>query len=117
MTGSDGLSDGTVVQPGIPLADLDWGVANRRQPAATRRPTRHRTPLPRTPRLISGPSGPTNDSTPSFAFTGTDEVTTTGQLQYSTRLDQGEWSAYSPDTSVTLAVSRRTAHLLGAGAR
>ena len=54
---------------------------------------------------MSGPSGPTNDSSPSFAFTGTDDVTATGQLQYSTRLDQGEWSAYSSDTSVTLAVA------------
>ena len=116
VTGSDGLSDRTVVQPGIPLADLDWAVATAGSPPdPPPDPTPDTTP-PDT-QAISGPSGPTNDSTPSFACTGTDEVTTTGQLQYSTRLDQGEWSAYSPDTSVTLAVSRRTTHLLGAGAR
>ena len=103
MTGSDGLSDRTVVQPGIPLADVDWGVATTGSPPDPPPDPAPDTNPPET-QVVSGPSGPTNDSSPSFAFTGTDDTTATGQLQYSTRLDSGEWSAYSSDTSVTLAV-------------
>ena len=103
-TASDGLSERTAVQPGIPLADLDWGVATAGGPPD---PPPDPAPdmSPPDTQLVSGPSGPTHDGTPSFSFTGADDVTATGQLQYSTRLDNGEWSTYSFATSVTLAVT------------
>jgi dipeptidyl aminopeptidase/acylaminoacyl peptidase len=105
VTASDGLSGSTGLA-WAPWAELDWGVAT---PGIPPDPAPDPTPEPDTTppetQLVSGPSGPTSDNSPSFSFTGTDDVTETGQLQYSTRLDQGTWSAYSSDTSVTLAVS------------
>jgi len=107
VTGSDGLSARTGVSY-APWAELDWGVA---YPGSPSDPGPDPTPGPAPDttapetRFVSGPAGPTNDSTPSFSFTGTDDVTATGQLRYSTRLDQGAWSSYLPDTTVTLAVA------------
>lgn len=72
-------------------------------PAARPKPAPDTTP-PDT-QSASGPSGPTDQGTLTFTFTGADDVTATGQLQYSTRLDNGEWSAYSSATSVTLEVT------------
>jgi len=52
--------------------------------------------------LSSGPEGPTNDDTPTFGFGGTDNTTATAELVYSHKLDSGDWSGYSGETSVTL---------------
>lgn len=52
--------------------------------------------------IDSGPTGPTNDNTPNFGFSGADGVTATADLVYSHKLDGGEWSAYSAQTSATL---------------
>lgn len=52
--------------------------------------------------ISSGPSGPTNDDTPTFGFGGTDDRTESGDLLFSYRLDDRGWSEYSNDTSVTL---------------
>jgi dipeptidyl aminopeptidase/acylaminoacyl peptidase len=105
VTASDGLSGSTGLA-WAPWAELDWGVAT---PGSPPDPTPDPTPEPDTAPpetlFVSGPSGPTNDNSPSLSYSGTDDVTASGQLQYSTRLDQGAWSAYSSDTSVTLAVS------------
>ena len=43
-------------------------------------------------------------------------MTATGQLEYATRLDHGEWSTYSPATSLTLTVADG-AHTLAVRAR
>jgi dipeptidyl aminopeptidase/acylaminoacyl peptidase len=96
-----GYDDGSNYEP-------DWGVATSGSlPAAPPDPAPDPAPdaTPPETQLASGPSGPTNDSAPTFAFTGSDDVTATGQLEYSTRLDHGEWSTYSSHTSVTLAVT------------
>jgi hypothetical protein len=50
----------------------------------------------------SGPSGATNDNTPTFAFTGSDDQTATADLLFSYKVDGGAWSAYQSGTSVTL---------------
>jgi Bacterial Ig-like domain len=54
---------------------------------------------------VSGPSGPTNDTTATFTFTGTDDRSQAAELQFSYRLDQGAWSTYSSATTVTLTVT------------
>jgi hypothetical protein len=51
--------------------------------------------------MSSGPNGPTNDSTPTFAFSGSDDTTASGDLLYSHKIDGEEWSSYSPDTIAT----------------
>ncbi len=53
--------------------------------------------------IISGPDGPARETDPTFSWTGSDSGTDASGLEYSHRLDDGEWSAYSPATSVTLA--------------
>jgi len=50
----------------------------------------------------SGPSGATNDNTPTLAFTGSDDQTATADLLFSYKVDGGAWSAYQTGTSVTL---------------
>jgi hypothetical protein len=52
--------------------------------------------------IESGPSGFTNDSTPSFGFSGTDNLTASGSLRYSYRFGASAWSQPSTATSVTL---------------
>jgi len=103
LTGSDGPSGRTGLAS-APLAELDWGVATADGP-----PDPPPDPAPDTTppdaQFAAGPSGPTNDGTPSFSFTGTDDVTPTAALQFSYRVDQGAWSTYSPGTSVTLALT------------
>ena len=52
--------------------------------------------------IASGPSGPTNDPTPAFSFSGSDNLSQAANLSYSYKVDGGAWSAYSSETSVTL---------------
>ena len=52
--------------------------------------------------IDSGPAGPTNDSTPTFTFSGSDDATASADLLYSHKVDNGEWSAYSGGTSATV---------------
>jgi dipeptidyl aminopeptidase/acylaminoacyl peptidase len=104
LTGSDGLSGRTAVGELSWVADLDWGVATPVSPRPDPTPVPVPDTTPPETQLTSGPSGPTNDSTPTFAFSGSDDVSAAGQLQYSTRLGHGEWSAYTSATNVTLAL-------------
>src|SRR5215208_537070 len=109
VTASDGSSGWTGLSWAA-WAELDWGVATPGSPPdPAPEPTPDPTPAPDTTppetEVVSGPSGPTNDSSPSFTFTGSDDVTATGQLEYSTRLDHGAWSAYWSDTTVALAAA------------
>ncbi len=53
--------------------------------------------------IISGPDGPARETDPTFSWTGSDSGTDASGLEYSHRLDDGEWSAYSPATSVTFS--------------
>ena len=52
--------------------------------------------------IDSGPSGPTNDNTPTFTFSGTDDVTPAASLVFSYSVDAKSWSDFSSATSVTL---------------
>ena len=52
--------------------------------------------------IASGPSGPTNDNTPTFSFSGSDNLSQAWYLRYSYKVDGGAWSSYSSETSVTL---------------
>ena len=44
--------------------------------------------------IASGPSGPTNDTTPAFSFSGSDNLSQAANLSYSYKVDGGAWSAY-----------------------
>jgi probable HAF family extracellular repeat protein len=52
--------------------------------------------------IASGPSGPTNDNTPTFTFSGSDNLSQAWNLRFSYKVDGGAWSSYSSETSVTL---------------
>ena len=51
--------------------------------------------------IDSGPSGPTADNTPTFTFSGSDNVTPPSGLLYSYKVDNGEWSPFQAVTSAT----------------
>jgi hypothetical protein len=51
--------------------------------------------------IDSGPSGPTADNTPTFTFSGSDNVTPPSGLLYSYKVDNGEWSPFQAATSTT----------------
>lgn len=53
--------------------------------------------------ITAGPTGWINVQSPTFSWTGSDDVTATANLVYSWKLDGGAWSAYSSATSTTLA--------------
>src|SRR5918994_1745403 len=52
--------------------------------------------------IASGPSGSTNDNTPTLSFSGSDNLSQAANLRYSYKVDGSAWSSYSPETSVTL---------------
>jgi hypothetical protein len=52
--------------------------------------------------ITSGPSGSSNDNTPTFSFSGSDNLGQAANLRYFYKVDGGAWSAYSSETSVTL---------------
>lgn len=52
--------------------------------------------------IVSGPNGSTKDNTPTFLFSGSDDLIAPERLVYSYKLDEGPWSAFSDNTSVTL---------------
>lgn len=52
--------------------------------------------------IDSGPNGPTNDDTPTFTFSGSDDGTSRENLKYSHKVDGGSWSTPTSDTSATL---------------
>jgi Bacterial Ig-like domain/RTX calcium-binding nonapeptide repeat (4 copies) len=63
--------------------------------------------------IISGPNGPTNNTTPTFTFTGSDNRTTTAKLKYQYQLDSdsGGWSTASTSTFASLTGLSEGAHL------
>jgi hypothetical protein len=54
--------------------------------------------------IDSGPSGPTADNTPTFTFSGSDNVTPPSGLLFSYRVDNGVWSPFQAATSATTSV-------------
>jgi hypothetical protein len=52
--------------------------------------------------ITSGPSGPTKNASPTFAFSGSDDLTGVANLRYSYKLDDGQWSGFGSATSTTL---------------
>ena len=50
--------------------------------------------------ITSGPSGLTNNAAPTFTFSGSDNLTSTANLNYQHRVDGGAWST-PPSTSTT----------------
>ena len=52
--------------------------------------------------LSSAPANPTSQTTANFSWAGSDAISTTEKLKYSHKLDSGEWSPFSTDTSVSL---------------
>jgi subtilisin family serine protease len=67
--------------------------------------------------IDSGPSGPTNDNTPTFTFSGTDEVTPAASLAFSYSVDGKPWSAFSSATSVTLPALSECNHTFSVRAK
>jgi hypothetical protein len=61
--------------------------------------------------ITSGPNGPTNNTAPTFTFSGSDNVTTTANLKYQYRLDSGGWSAPSTSTTATPTALSEGGHL------
>ena len=53
--------------------------------------------------IISGPSGTIDYDTVTFEWTGSDNIAATENLQYSYRLDDGDWSGWTYSTSVTFS--------------
>ena len=52
--------------------------------------------------MDSGPDGLTNDSTPTFSFSGSDNESAAANLLFSYKVDNEAWSEYSYQTTVTL---------------
>ena len=67
--------------------------------------------------IDSGPSGPTNDNTPTFTFSATDEVTPAASLAFSYSVDGKPWSDFSSATSVTLPALSECNHTFYARAK
>lgn len=67
----------------------------------------------------SGPAeGVTLNTMPvSYSFSGLDSVCPVGELQYSTRLDNAAWSAWSNNTSISIHITNLGAHTLQVKAR
>jgi probable HAF family extracellular repeat protein len=61
--------------------------------------------------ITSGPNGLINNTSPTFTFSGSDNVTTTANLKYQYRLDSGGWSAASTSTTANLTGLSEGAHL------
>ena len=60
--------------------------------------------------ITSGPNGSTNNTAPTFTFSGRDNVTT-ANLKYQYRLDSGGWSAASTSTTANLTGLSEGGHL------
>ncbi len=87
-------SDSTSHTPAEPLADDDYSFRVRATDAASNQSTKTRSFTvsadPPDTTIDSGPTGPTNDPNPSFAFSSSEPNST-----FECRLDDGAWSACS----------------------
>lgn len=53
--------------------------------------------------LTGGPAGEISETTATFTWTGTDNLTPLASLQFAWRLDSGSWSSFSSDTTAALS--------------
>ena len=67
--------------------------------------------------ITSGPLGETGETNATFTFTGTDNLTPAGSLQFSWRLDGGAWSAFSVNATVTFTGLSEGSHTFEVRAR
>jgi sugar lactone lactonase YvrE len=67
--------------------------------------------------IVAGPSGAVAGADVVFAVAGTDNLSAPAALQYSWRLDDGAWSAFSAATSIVLAGAGHGAHRFEVRAR
>jgi sugar lactone lactonase YvrE len=67
--------------------------------------------------ITEGPSGTTSEVSPTFAFTGRDNLTPTTGLRFAWRLDEGPLSAFSSAPTVTLTGLAAGSHVLEVRAR
>jgi sugar lactone lactonase YvrE len=61
--------------------------------------------------VTGGPAGTTQDTTVTFTFTGTDNLTPATRLMFAWRLDDGPWSAFGSATRATIAGLSQGPHL------
>ncbi len=66
---------------------------------------------PPTVQITGGPVGTVQGTTALFTFTGADNLTPIGSLQFAWRLDGGAWSAFGSTTSATIAGLAQGPHL------
>jgi hypothetical protein len=67
--------------------------------------------------LTAGPAGAIAQSTATFTFSGSDNLTPASGLQFAWRLDGGPWSAFTAATTVTAADLATGSHLFEVVAR
>ncbi len=67
--------------------------------------------------ITSGPLGEIGETSATFTFTGTDNLTPAGSLQFSWRLDGGTWSAFSYNTTATFTGLSAGTHFFEVEAR
>jgi dipeptidyl aminopeptidase/acylaminoacyl peptidase len=99
----DGSGEMRLDEDGGSNSQPDWGVADPGTPPPP--PPPPPPPADTTPpetTIGSGPTGATNDTTPTFAFAGTDNASPGDALRYAFAVDGGPWSPYAADMLVTL---------------
>jgi sugar lactone lactonase YvrE len=64
-----------------------------------------------------GPSGEPGATSVTFSFAGSDGLTPPGAVEFAWRLDDGPWSAFGPDTTVTLTDLAEGPHVFSVRAR
>jgi len=67
--------------------------------------------------ITSGPLGEIGETTATFTFVGTDNLTPAGSLLFSWRLNGGAWSAFSSNTTVTFTGLSEESHTFEVRAR
>jgi hypothetical protein len=67
--------------------------------------------------VTGGPSGESGAASATFSFTGADGLTPPGAVEFSWRLDDGPWSAFGTDATVTLMDLTAGVHVFAVRAR
>lgn len=67
--------------------------------------------------ITEGPAGAIPETTATFTFTGTDNLTLTEHLQFAYRLDDGPWSPFGSATSATFTGLAQSLHTFRGKAR
>ncbi|MGH2626182.1 MAG: Ig-like domain-containing protein, partial [Anaerolineales bacterium] len=67
--------------------------------------------------ITQGPAGAIQETTATFTFTGTDNLTLAEHLQFASRLDDGPWAPFGSATSATFTGLAQGAHVFQIKAR